>query len=354
MFADLLTEELGYPKDTGEEYRYNCPFCGEQKNRLYLHVAEDERKGLWHCFHCGEQGNPVSFTMKYYHIGFNEALDTLETYDYSFENRNIQPKDDSLTDEEYVMLLLINQKKEKVEEETKLKPPPLPIGFKLLSQNLRSPEAYPFLLYAHSRGFTLNDIYTHNIGYVIDSSVPLPSGKVVRLMNHLVFLTHGNDGNMQYWNTRAIEKSFVKSINAPSKEGEYSKKTVVFNLNRARFEDSIVINEGVPDALTVGPQGVATFGKQVTDYQVKLITGAVSSSQRIYILLDMDAKKEMEKLAKKLYSLHEETYIVINPTGYDANSLGHDKVWEIINTYSVKADSLGTLKLELSEGKRKK
>lgn len=351
MFADLLSSELGYPIDIGTEYRYNCPFCEpNQKHKLYLHVAEDKKQDLWHCFKCGQRGNPVSFTMRYFQVGFPEALDILEGYDYSFENRNYTPKDETLTDEEFILLKFMNTQEEQQQEQApqeKLVPPQLPNGFKLLAQNLRNPEAYPFLLYAHSRGFTLEDIYLHNIGYVLHAVVPLDNGKEIHLENHLVFLTHGDDGRMQYWNTRAISQGYIKSFNAPSKDHEYSKRNVVFNLNRAKHTPCVVINEGVPDALAIGESGVGTFGKQVTDDQVKLIVQDLTPDQRVYIFLDNDAKSEIQRLAERLYKLHEETYIVKNPTDKDANALGKERAWEIIMNHSIKADAMGILQFML-------
>lgn len=288
--------------------------------------------------------------MKYYHVAFKEALDILEGYGYRFNNKNFTPKDEALTDEEYLVLLLDTVGKPtnttKVDE-VHLVPPKLPQGFKLLSNNLYNPEAYPFLAYCHKRGFTLHDIFTHNIGYVLDSTIHLQSGKQIRLKNHLVFLTHGNNGKYQYWNTRAIANSYIKSFNAPSVDNEYSKKNTIFNLNIACKTPQVVITEGVPDALTLGESGVGTFGKQVTTAQVELLINSIPVNKPIYIYLDKDAKKETKKLAEKLYELHKETYIVISPTDKDPNSIGKEKAWEIINNYSVKADGFGIIKLML-------
>lgn len=349
MFIDLLSNELGHPKSAGTEDRFNCPFCESSKYKFYVHVANDKRNGLWHCFKCGERGNPVSFVMKFYRVGFQEALDILEMYDYSFQDREFTPKDDSLSDEEYILLMLANvDKVAEPEKETAVYTPPLlPNGYKRIVDNLYNPECRPFIQYCANRGFTMQDIVTHNIGYVLDSWVPLENDRVIRLQNHLVFLTHGNSGEYLYWNTRAIGNTVPKSFNAPSTDKEYSKKNAVFNLNRAKHTPCIVINEGVPDALTVGDSGVATFGKQVTQAQVDLILSAVTPEQKIYILLDMDAKEQMESLGERLYAHHPETYYVINPTGKDANDLGRNAVWEIINQYAVQADRLGAVQLLL-------
>lgn len=348
MFTDLLSHELGYPKDAGTETRYNCPFCGSSKHKFYVHTASDKRNGLWHCFKCGERGNPVSFVMKYYHVGYQESLDILEQYDYTPDNSGFVPKDDSLSDEEYILLML-SQAFAEPESAPKpvYTPPPLPMGYKRIVDNLDKLETYPFLLYCKQRGFSFADIWRHNIGYVLDCVVPVENGRTVRLQNHLVFLTHDNTGNYIYWNTRAIGDTVPKSINAPSTDKEYSKRNTVFNLNRAKNTSCIVINEGVPDALTVGESGVATFGKQVTSEQIDLILANIQPEQKIFILLDMDAKRQMEQLGERLYPKHNETYYVINPTGSDANSLGYERTWEIINEYAVKADRLGAVKLLL-------
>lgn len=352
---EFFTSELGFPKDNMDEYRYNCPFCSpNDDHKLYLHVGDGRDHygkplyGRWHCFKCGAKGNPPSFVMQLYGVSYREAIEELEAYDYDPDRQWVSPASLGLTDEEYLLLAIRNELQPQEKEKIAYVPPPLPEGYKRLVDNLHNPEAYPFLLYAHSRGFSIQDIVTHNVGYVVYGTVPLASGKTLTMTNHLVFLTHDNNGNYIYWNTRAIGDSYVKSINAPSEDYEYSKKSTIFNLNLARHTGKVVINEGVPDALTVGTSGVATFGKQVTDEQVELIVDSVEPETKVYILLDNDAKSEIIDLAERLYTLHRETYIVINPSGKDANDLGSKAIWDVINNNSVKADSAGILQFMLA------
>lgn len=353
---DFFSAELGIPKYAEDELRYNCPFCSANNDyKLYLHIGEKRRGGnrlygQWQCFKCGSRGNPAKFAMQLYGISYRDALDELEPYDYSPDQDWTSPSDLGLTDEEYLLLALrgeMNLDGEKEEQEM-LVPPPLPAGFKLLADNTHNPEAYPFFMYAQRRGFPVAELFRHNAGYVIDSQVLLPSGKTLGLKNHMVFLTHDDNGQYIYWNTRAIGDSFVKTINAPSRDGEYSKRTVVFNLNTAKKTPCIVINEGVPDALTVGSSGVATFGKQVAEEQIKLILKGLTPEQNIYILLDNDAKDQIRQLAEKLYVSHRNTFIVVNPRGQDANDMGYEKTWELIKNNSVRADEQGILAFMLA------
>lgn len=347
MFTDYLDETLGDNKDIGHEKRYNCPFCDDTEHKLYVSSNGDHSDGLWICFHCGKKGNPISFVMRYENIRFNDAKEVLEMYDYSL-GEYTGSDNQSLTDEERMLLFIsnINKAQEEEKKPSKLTPPNLPIGYKRIVDNLNNKEVIPFLMYLKKRGFSFEDIVKHNIGYITDGYVESSNGNKVNLSNHLVFLTHSEDGSYRYWNTRSIVPNpSIKSFNGLSKDNEYSKKNSVFNLNQAVVEPEIYIVEGVPDALTLGNRGVATFGKQVTEDQVDLIVNSIKEDQKLYIMLDMDAKKEMSALADKLYSRHKETYLVLNDTYKDANDLGRDKAIEIIKTKSVRANEEGKLLL---------
>lgn len=352
-FSDFLDEHLGESKDVGHELRYNCPFCEPNHDfKLYVKKATDSSEGLWHCKKCDRSGNPVVFVREYNGCNYHEAVDTLSLYDYEMSPFVQEAKRNGLTTEEILLLYMIEKAKTAEEpeevEEVKLVPPPLPIGFRM---DWDHPDAVPFLDYmVNRRGFSLEDIIKHNMGFVVKGHTETAQGKYVPLNNHVIFLTHDNEGRYQYWNSRSIEKDpRIKTFNAPARDHEYSKRTTVFNLNAARYLYDIVIVEGVPDALTIGPSGVATFGKQVSDEQVEKILRSVNSpDQHIYIMLDMDAKDAMKRLGERLHKRHENTFFVINPTRKDANDLGREETWKIIRNNSVKADETGRMLLYLN------
>ncbi|AIA64483.1 DNA primase/helicase [Listeria phage LMTA-57] len=343
MFLDYITSELGTHKDIGHELRFCCPFCGEDDYKFYVKVSGDKTEGLWHCKKCNEKGNPVTFVMKYLNINFKDALDILEVYDYEIDENSLSSRDVGVTEEEFLLILLKKSSEpEEVEisEEVVLTPPRLPTNFKRLADNMNNPEALPFLNYAHSRGITLDQLFLHNIGYVIEGQVEKVDGNMMTLRNHLVFLTHGNDGQYQYWNTRAITPMGIKAFNAPSKQDEYSKRTTVFNLNIAKNTPYVIVHEGVIDALTMGESGVATFGKQITREQIDLLLNNVREDQPIYLFLDTEAYEVTTKIASSLYEKHKETYIVIHGDE-DANDMGYEKSWDCLRNNSVRANEEG-------------
>lgn len=352
MFLDLLQQELGEYKTAAGEIRFCCPFCGETKYRFYVH----EEKGLWTCHRCKEKGNPVSFVKEYYNVSFPEAADILATFDYDAYSEkergfNTEQFGSGLTKEEQ-LLLFISREGRPLEEdkEEKLVCPPPPTNCKPLMANFNNPEAFPFFTYLHRRGVTLGNIKRHNISYVTDGEVSLINGKTLRLSNHVVFFTHDSTGKPVYWNTRSIELNpFIKSFNAPSREGEYSKKNTIFNLNNAKHTDKIIIHEGVFNSFMTPDSGVATFGKMITEGQVELLLRETRERKLpIYIFLDTDAWKDMIDSARMIKQMEpdREVYFVYSGLDEDANDLGFEKCQELLRN-AFPADSQGELRLTL-------
>jgi hypothetical protein len=355
MFLDLLKQELGDSRDAGNETRFNCPFCGSTKHKFYV----QDQSGLWICFKCSETGNPVSFVMKYYNVDYVEAIDILATFDYDVnaerqQQTSLAQYGSDLTDEER-LLLFITRGGQPLEEESKVKykcPAP-PTNCKTLMANFNNPEAFPFFAYLQRRHVTLEHIQQHNISYVIYGEVELVDGRKMNLINHLVFFTFDEKRKPIYWNTRSIEDDpFIKSFNAPSKDGEYSKNNTVLNLNNINgsVADKIVVHEGFFDSIMTPGCGVATFGKKVTVEQVQqILAKAQKYKLPIYLYLDTDAWKEMISTANLIHSLdpNQLVYYVYTGLEQDANKLGYERVQEYMEQAFL-ADSAGEMKLRLA------
>lgn len=347
MFLDLLDEYTSGEKLLAQDQiRYNCLFCGEEKHKFYV---QDKEPYLWHCKHCDRSGNPVKLVMMLNSVGYGEAKDILETYDYyvgNLEQNSLNEKlpDTELTESEKLFLLIHGTHKDAVVD-TKYKPNKLPTGFKYLWDNKRNPESFPYFNYLIKRGISLEMIKHYNIGYVVSGSYVHPeSGKTLSLRTSVVFVTFDEQGNEIYWNTRNIDRNaMIKSINAPADEKTYSKKNTIFNLDKASKTDKIVIYEGVINALMSGDSGIATFGKQITGEQVKLLEN--HNNLPFYIFLDTDAKAQAISLARELVKYNKNTYLVVNPYGNkDANDLGPAIVAELVSK-AVKFDNSGKAEL---------
>jgi DNA primase len=355
MFLDLLKQELGDSRDAGNETRFNCPFCGNTKHKFYV-ANSGLKEGQWICFKCSETGNPVSFVMKYYMVDYMEAIDILLTYDYDVraERQNqmsLNQYGAELSEEEKLLLFISNQGQPLREEfRTSFKCPAPPTNCKSLMANFNNPEAFPFFGYLMTRGVTLEQIQAHNISYVTYGEVNLADGRKMNLVNHVVFFTFDEKRKPVYWNTRSIEKDpFIKSFNAPSRLDEYSKNNTIFNLNNLHHAEKLVVYEGVFNALMTPEWGMATFGKKVTEEQVKMILRyARLDNKPIYLFLDTDAWQEMITTANMIHAHNPDQIVYYVYTGLedDPNDFGPEKTREYIaNAFLANAE--GEMKLRM-------
>lgn len=314
----------------GEDIRFNCPLCGETKNKLYV-----SEKGVWHCFHCSESGfGAVSFIMQLYRISFKEAKEVAKEYGYVQESKPkaVISQSDSLA--EKLMLIMYDDK-----EDENLVMPSLPTNTKLLSSNWSNPVAFPYFNYLHSRGVTKSDIENYNIGFCVNGTARTRRG-ALSIRNSIVFITKMNDEPV-YWNTRSIDPNpFIKSFNAYAELGkEYARSQSLFNYDSIKRNNNVVICEGVFNAITIshidGYCGLATFGKEVTDAQLKLIVKELGH-RNLYLFLDNDANYKIVQLGKRFLEAgvnREQIWLVNNPyERQDANDLGESISKELLES----------------------
>ena len=235
-----------------------------------------------------------------------------------------------LTEEENILLLLSKRKEFKsisgYPKAPRVPPPELPHGLHYFKENRQ--DAIPFLKYLESRGFSKSLVIKLGYGYIVNGYTNTSKGKLL-IHNHVVFFTY-HDGKYVYWNTRSIDNGIPKSINAPSDGSCLGKGDLVYNLDYAIRNKLVVLTEGVPDALTLYPYGVATFGKMISDVQIGILTN-IPINIPLLVMLDMDAKDQLIEVATKLYSIHRNTRMVFNKTKQDANSLGRSRAFKVLN-----------------------
>jgi len=104
------------------------------------------------------------------------------------------------------------------------------------------------------------------------------------------------------------------------------KRELLWNFDGARGSDTVVVTEGVFDAVRVGRCGVATFGKAVSETQVGLLQ---QYWRHVILLLDPDAKKDIER-TKAMFAPTVDV-VAVALRGYkDAGETPRTELWSQI------------------------
>lgn len=142
--------------------------------------------------------------------------------------------------------------------------------------------------YATSRGLTRAICLRHNIGWC-DSGY---------YKNRLIVPIYDLKGSLVSFVARWMGKPSddIKKVLYPkgSKTSQY-----LFNHKIAATKKTIVITEGVFDAIAVGSCAVALFGKHASKTQLGLLA-ELGQTRKLVVMLDTDAQNEARDLAEDL------------------------------------------------------
>lgn len=359
MLKTYLDEKLGEGQESGINTIYDCPFCAKKKFYVVTSYNKKDNFGVYHCFHCDASGSIIKLISSIDNVSYSEAKALLPQIDkYAVDASNVVIADATPQESLLAVLIMSQNQKEKPKEKAvdlttipvpdKL-PPALPKGLKYIEDPANAEESMPFVNYLESRGFSWQEIVYNHIGYITHGGAFSSANKYFPINNHVVFFCYDEQGKYQYWNTRAIFPSNPKSINAPEVPDHLGKGDVIYNLYPALAHETVVLTEGVPDAMTIGENAVATYGKTLTNNQKALLVNNLRPDQDLIIMLDMDAWDSITALAIELYKYHENTYMLYNPTRQDANSLGKNVALNVIynDRNLIKANPQGIATFEM-------
>lgn len=335
MLVNLSNNQQSYLDITGFDYVMSgddiatqCPFCGETRKKFGM-----SPQGYWNCFICETAGRSlVSFVAQYNQVTFKEAKQMLADTNYTVDSQAVKDYEANGNLFESVVNLLGDP----IKQETHLRMPKLPTNTYHLVDNMDNPEAFPFFVYLYKRKITLDQIYKYDIRYCIYGEIETSLGRTIKVINSLVFVTHNGKGKPVYWNTRSIDRNpYIKSLNAPAKENNYSKNNSIWNEQEMVHNKRLIISEGIFNSMMIEHKGVAsiaTYGKKITDEQIDLILSYNPVS--IVLFLDTDARAEQWQLAQRITSKGfnpDKIFMVNNPNYFkDANDLGQKGTWELL------------------------
>ena len=283
-------------QDTGQEFRVNCPFCGDKRGRLfisYLVCADIRHRGryvrTWQLMHC-----------------HNEGCNTQELYK-QIRSRIKNPP-------------AIDIKPSEAKARVNLSLPGR-------SYPINSPKAHKApALYMKGRGFDLDEL---GVEYGVRTCDRIPE---VSHLGQMIIFPYYDGAKLTFWQAR-LSHDPLPGTKVPKyyfPKGTH-KSEVLYNRYKAMTQQMVVITEGVLDAIRIGPAGVAIFGKHPSVAQTRIMSRVFKRKMGV-LMLDPDAEKEAEKWYRKYKGnvLFEKGLYLCRLADKDPADHTREEIWEKI------------------------
>jgi hypothetical protein len=226
----------------GEQYMVCCPYCNDSRYRLYISHA-------WDKYLEDEKGNQIYAGKRALCHNENCLADVANFQDLDTLIR------ENLKDDDNAPLRCSTDV-----EEFSSRVVQLPSGFPLADDRVPN-DIHEYLT---KRGYDVRDMSDNWHVRVSDIHFyPTPA---------LIFPIY-QSGVCKCWQARYVGEDF-KSLGKPKYfwPSGVKKSWLLYNWDAAKLHQLVVVTEGVLDAIRVGEQGVALFGKSPSLYQEKLLS----------------------------------------------------------------------------------
>ena len=187
----------------------------------------------------------------------------------------------------------------------------LPKEFKALWKRGSSIIKRHSIVYLQNRNISKGDIIRYGIGYCEEGLYN----------NRIIIPSYDYNGELNYFVGRDIYRGGMKYKNPPA-----SKNIIGFDLF-INWDESIVLCEGVFDAIAIKRNAIPLFGKTVPKSLMKKIYE--KQVKTIYILLDRDAIKDSIKMVDDFMKNGIGVYFVNLEEG-DPSDVGFEKIINLI------------------------
>lgn len=264
--------------EKGEEYQCCCPFCGDTGFHLYVNYQYGRK-------------DPCGSVIEIANC-FHGCLD--------------DPKNRHRL--EYDLLFRLGRRvskeaMQKAKEEKAREPVP-----ELVSQKLDGviplidlPEEHEAVQYILSRGYSRKTMVDYHLGYCDNPDEWMVNGRLVIP----VFFKGEEIG----WQARKINEE-ARGPKYYNSRG-FPKSHVVYNFDVASRQEFVVLVEGVTDVWRIGAPAACTFGKGISESQMKLIDSTWKEKPVIF-MLDNDAEKESIKYFEQMKRIHTSPVLKVN------------------------------------------
>lgn len=268
----ILTSFLGPYTRSGGEVLFSCPFCKHHKKKLSVNI----HKNVFKCWICDANGKSLSKLVRKF--GNTDAR-----FKWSkFEDRiEIGDFDNLFEDQKPELEVLIN----------------LPANFVSLANKTLPITAKGPLKYLSERGITKKDILRWKIGYCSDGEYA----------NRVIIPSFNKDGYVNYF----VARSWIDEF--PRYKNPQASKNIIFNELFVDWTKSIILTEGVFDAVKAG-NAIPLLGSTMKENS-KVFQEIVKREIPVYLALDPDAQKKQDWITEMLLSYDVPVYSV-DVSGY--------------------------------------
>lgn len=305
-------------KKSGSSYVGLCPFHNEKTPSFSV----SPRKGIFHCFGCGEGGNVIHFLMKIEKIPFTEAVEKLAQ-----SAGVVLPKPNRRDGDAYARQARLREVLYEINKAAaqffydNLKDGESAVRY-LKGRFLSGADAKRFFLGYAKDSWDSLFTYLKQLGYkesdilsagLIKSS---ENGKYYdAFRNRVMFPIFDTRGRTIGFGGRVLDDSKPKYLNSPDSP-VFNKSRNLYFLNTARKSgsDFVILVEGYMDVITLAKNGylntVATLGTALTAQQAKLIA---DDFKEVVICYDSDsAGRKATERAITILREHEIKISVLN------------------------------------------
>lgn len=276
FLKDQVDARIGLPLGvSGSEHRYKCPECPHRgegpdtKGKLHINYE----KGVLNCFRCGYRGALSKLAAKLGIIVSRPPAEWGKAVRKGFMGHG-----KSVVDDSYDNTLELEY----------------PCDVERIVPGM------PAQQYLVDRGVTQEMIDYYQIVQ--------GTGR----WSHRIFVPTLHEDDVVYWVARTIDPDVQPKYMTPM---DIDKRYYLYNFHRAKAFSSVVITEGVFDAIAVGANAVSLFGKTASKEQREMLAAANFDSY--VVCLDSDAQKEANNLMLWLDAQGKTVYHVCLPQGLD-------------------------------------
>jgi len=255
---------------------FNCFFCGDKAPNKY-HLSVNKYSTMFNCWLCSRSGNAWTF-LRHFGDRLYNVREYIRDAQFFEEHAHAKPKKSWYGE--------------------------LPEFFTPIGELKVLPT------YLVKKGFDRRKLEKYRVGYC-DLGV---------MAKRVIFPIYCGGRLISF-----IGKSICKGVKPYNPEGVRFSE-LLYNYDVAKLHDTCVIVEGVTDAIAIGSNAVALFGKSMSTAQLNLILKARFS--KVVVCLDDDAHSATLRIAAKL-ALFVNTCVVLLKNG---DPCDHKNINDILYT----------------------